>query len=173
MASTFLDTRVRKFKKFKEKEALNAINNAKKYIKSFINDHEIDPIPSSTTTPGPTRAKLNIFDFNEMNIDNTSLTSLNQEFKEYMIWVYENINIDFDIDVLDFWRQHEKKFPLLSQVSKRILCVQGASTASERDFSASGYTVWDRGNALLPRKVNMMMILQQFDKNIERLNKFK
>jgi len=29
-----------------------------------------------------------------MNIDNTSLTSLNQEFKEY-----ENINIDFDIDV--------------------------------------------------------------------------
>ncbi len=49
---------------------------------------------------GPTRAKLNIFDFNEMNIDNTSLTSLNREFKEY-----ENINIDFDIDVLDFLRQ--------------------------------------------------------------------
>ena len=51
-----------------------------------------------------TRGKLKIFDFNQMNIDNTSLTSLNQEFKEY-----ENINVDFDIDVLDFWRQHEKK----------------------------------------------------------------
>jgi len=97
MASTFLDPRVRKFK---EKEALNAIKNAKKYIKSFINDHEIDPIAASIT-----RVKLNIFDFDEMNIDNNiSLTSLNQEFKEY-----ENINIDFDIDVLDFWRQHEKK----------------------------------------------------------------
>ena len=168
MASTFLDPRVRKFKKFNEKESLNAINNAKKFIKSFINDHEIDPIAASTPTPGPTKAKLNIFDFNEMNIDNISLSSLNQEFKDY-----ENINIDFDIDFLDFWRQHEKKFPLLSQVAKRILCVQGASTASERDFSASGYTVWDRRNALLPRKVNMMMILQQFDKNIERLNKFK
>jgi len=44
MASTFLVPRVRKFKKFKKKEALNAINNAKKYIKSFINDHEIDSI---------------------------------------------------------------------------------------------------------------------------------
>ncbi len=32
MAPTFLDPRVRKFKKFKEKEALNAINNVKKYI---------------------------------------------------------------------------------------------------------------------------------------------
>jgi hypothetical protein len=47
-----------------------------------------------------------------MNIDDKSLTSLNQEFKEY-----ENINIDYDTDVLDFWRQ---KFPLLSQVTKRI-----------------------------------------------------
>jgi hypothetical protein len=113
---------------------------------------------------GPTRAKLKIFDFNQMNIYNTSLTSLNQEFKGYE-------NIDFDIDVLDFWRQHEKKFPLLSQVAKRILCVQGVSTASERDFSASVYTVWDRRNALLLRKVNMMRVLQKFDKNIERLNK--
>jgi hypothetical protein len=42
-----------------------------------------------------------------------------------------------------------KKFPLLSQVTKRIFCVQRANTASERDFSASGYTVWDRRNALL------------------------
>jgi len=49
-----------------------------------------------------------------MNIDNTSLTSLNQEFTEY-----ENINKDFDIDVLDFWRKHEIKFYLLSQVAKK------------------------------------------------------
>jgi len=40
-------------------------------------------------------------------------------------------------------------------------------TASERDFSASGYTVWDIKNALLPRKVNMNV----FDENIQRLNK--
>jgi hypothetical protein len=51
----------------------------------------------------------------------------------------------------------KQKFPLLSQVAKRILCVQGAIIASERDFSVSGYTVWDRRNALLPRKINMMM----------------
>jgi len=65
-----------------------------------------------------------------------------------------------------FW----KKFPLLSQVAKRIRCVQGASTASEREFSASAYTVWDIKNTLLPRKENMM-VLQQLDKNIKRLNK--
>ena len=59
-----------------------------------------------------------------------------------------------------------KKFPLLSQVTKRIVCFQGASIVSVRDFSVSVYTVWDRRNALLPRKGNMIMVLQQFDKNI-------
>ena len=58
-----------------------------------------------------------------------SITSLNQGLKEY-----ENINID----VLEFWYQHEKRFPVLSLVAKRIFCVDGASIASERDFSASG-----------------------------------
>jgi hypothetical protein len=47
-----------------------------------------------------------------------------------------------------FW----KKYLLLSQVAKKILCVQEASTAFERDFSVSGYTVWDRRNALLPSR---------------------
>jgi hypothetical protein len=41
------------------------------------------------------------------------------------IW-YENINTDYDIDVVDFWRKYEKKFRLLSQGVKRIFCVQGA-----------------------------------------------
>jgi hypothetical protein len=43
------------------------------------------------------------------------------------------------------------------------LCPTGTSTASERDFSVSGYTVLDRRNELLPREVKMMMV--------ERLNK--
>jgi len=42
-------------------------------------------------------------------------------------------------------------------------------TASERDFSSSGYTVWNRRNALLPRNLNMM-VLKQLDENIQRLN---
>jgi hypothetical protein len=35
-----------------------------------------------------------------------------------------------------------------------------AETASERDFSVSGFTVLDRRNAILPRrKVKIMMVL--------------
>ena len=61
-----------------------------------MNDYEIDPVAASTLTPGPEkiREKLIIFDFNEMNIDDKSLTSLIQKFKEY-----RNINIDCDTDM--------------------------------------------------------------------------
>ena len=119
MASTFLDPPVRIFTKFDDKEAATAMKNAKKYIRKFISDHKRDPVASSTPTPGPTRAKLNIFDFNEMSIE-ISLTGLSQEITKH-----ENVNIDHNIDVLDFWHQHEKRFPLLIQVAKRIFCVQG------------------------------------------------
>jgi hypothetical protein len=58
MASTFLDNRVRKFKKFQRKRSSKRNKQyAKKYIKSFINDHEIDSIAGST------RAKLKIFEY--------------------------------------------------------------------------------------------------------------
>jgi len=56
---------------------------------------------------------------------NTSLTSLNQEFKEYE-------NIDFRYWCFRLLAPTLKKNPLLSKVAKRIICVQD-------DFSASGY----------------------------------
>jgi hypothetical protein len=89
-----------------------------------------------------------------------------------MPYYFINIYIDCDTDVLDFWRQCEKKFALSGQVTKIIfLFKELVLQLYERDFSASGYTVWDRRNTLLPRKANLMIVLQQFDKNIERLNK--
>jgi len=66
----------------------------------------------------------------------------------------------------------EKNISMSSISSISRGSVQRASTASERDFSASAYTVWDIKNALLPRKVNMM-VPQRFDKNIQRLKSQK
>ncbi len=51
MAFTFLDPWVRKFRKLEENESTNVIKNAKKNIKTLINDYEIDPV-ATTPTPG-------------------------------------------------------------------------------------------------------------------------
>ena len=50
MESIHLDPRFSKFNKFQEKEASNALNNAKKYITTFINEHNIDSVNTSSNT---------------------------------------------------------------------------------------------------------------------------
>jgi hypothetical protein len=57
MESINLDPRFRKFNKFQQKKASNALK--------FINENSID----SVKTSDPTKAKLNVFDFNEMTIE--------------------------------------------------------------------------------------------------------
>ena len=92
--------------------------------------------------------------------------TLSKEFLEY-----KSIVIEADLDILkQFWKLNEKKFPLLSRVAKRFMCAQATSTPSERLFSATGYTVWDRRNALSPIKIDKMMVLHHHEKNLKKQN---
>ena len=51
----------------------------------------------------------------------------------------------------------------LDQVVPPLFSYQVTSVPSERLFSSTGYTVWDRRNGLNPRKVNMLMVINQFE----------
>ena len=91
-----------------------------------------------------------------------------------MITTVKNIQINkripripriLNLNVLNWWFNQKKKLPLLSQIAKRLLCIQATSTPSERLFSATGYTVWDRRNALSPLKIDKMMVLHHYEKN--------
>ena len=42
---------------------------------------------------------------------------------------------------LEFWKLNNHRFPYLSQIARKILCIPATSTASERVFSAAGNTV--------------------------------
>ena len=44
-------------------------------------------------------------------------------------------------DRLQWWKHHEKSFPLLSKLARRILCIPAASSKSERVFSVGGNAV--------------------------------
>ena len=95
-----------------------------------------------------------------MTIEDKSLTSLNHEFK-----MYGNIDIECE------WN---KIFLTESSRLEDSLCTRNYSTPSERCFSSSNYTVWERRLLLKPGKVNKMMLcyyINQFDKIIERQNK--
>lgn len=112
-----------------------------------------------------------MFDFNINEVANDSSRNLSnnskitREFNEY-----QSVVIDSDLNVLQWWFRHKKMFPILSQIAKRLLCIQATSTPSERLFSATGYTVWDRRNALSPIKIDKMMVLHHNEKNLKKEN---
>jgi hypothetical protein len=169
LAMTFLDPRFKKFGCFPDDEAKECINRAKSYLRTYATRFQLmETLGDSTPTPQPCAKKLQIFDFQIENIDPNKAVSnnlLTREFEEYKM-----IKINEEIDVLTWWFNNKKKFPILSQIVKRSYCATATSVPSEILFSASGYTIWDRRNSLSSNKVNKMMICNQFDRNEYYLN---
>ena len=64
-------------------------------------------------------------------------------------------------DPLTWWKIHEKRFNLLSQLAKKYLCVPGTSVPSERLFSKAGELVSIRRNRLKAKNVDMMLFLNK------------
>ena len=62
-------------------------------------------------------------------------------------------------DPLAWWKNNAVRFPLLSVLAKKYLCVCATSTASERVFSTAGNVVTSTRNLLKPEKVDMLVFL--------------
>lgn len=66
---------------------------------------------------------------------------------------------DSDANVLVWWKTEEKRFPTLSRLAKKYLCICGTSVPSERIFSTGGYIVNGRRSRLQPTNVNKLIFL--------------
>ncbi len=64
------------------------------------------------------------------------------------------------VDVLNFWRDNAKNYPMLVKVVRRIFCIQATSTSSERTFSTGGAVVTPKRSNLDPENVNMLVYLR-------------
>ena len=66
-----------------------------------------------------------------------------------------------DGDPLDWWRNNEQRFPLLSVLARKYLCIPSTSVPSERVFSIAGHIVNAKRASLIPDNVNMLVFLSQ------------
>lgn len=64
-------------------------------------------------------------------------------------------------ELCDFWRAHEKEFPKLSLLSKRILCIPATSASSERNFSVAGYIMQARRTCLKKESMENLLFLHK------------
>lgn len=64
-------------------------------------------------------------------------------------------------ELCDFWKEHEKEFPKLALLSKRILCIPATSASSERNFSAAGYIMQARRTCLKKESMDNLLFLHK------------
>lgn len=167
--ATFLDTR------FKSKPFNDAETD---YLKMVITDQcDDDSSPVSTQSadsknpavepPAKKPKTLGTF-FKEHDGDNVQqslssseslpLTELcKKELENYLC----SPNLDFEKDPLAWWRSVSVKYPHLSHVARKYLCVCATSSPSEQVFSCSGNIVTPLRASMNPSKVDMFTFLSK------------
>ena len=60
-------------------------------------------------------------------------------------------------DVLKWWKDHCKEFPLLAKCARKYLCIQASSASSERTFSTGGSIVSYKRTKLDVENVHMLV----------------
>ena len=65
------------------------------------------------------------------------------------------------IDPFQWWRDHEKEFPILFKVSRKYLGIPATSVPSERLFSDAGNQITNERNRLKPDTVNELLFVKR------------
>lgn len=67
--------------------------------------------------------------------------------------------IDSSADPLAWWRDNQLRFPLLSKIARKYMCICATSAPAERVFSTAGSIITHLRSSLKPEKVNMLVFL--------------
>ncbi|CAF4514884.1 unnamed protein product [Rotaria sp. Silwood2] len=63
--------------------------------------------------------------------------------------------------ILTFWKNNERRLPVLSIIAERILVIQASSAESERHFSAGGVIVNEKRGCLSESSVGSSIVLRE------------
>ena len=74
---------------------------------------------------------------------------------------------------LEWWAQHEGKYPILSSLARNVLCIPATSAPTERLFSYAGLTIADNRASLLPENAAEIIYLHVAWQKVEDLRKRK
>ena len=62
---------------------------------------------------------------------------------------------------LEWWKLHEKRFPILASIARKYLCICATSVPSERLFSDVGNNITNKRTNLDPDLVEKMLFLKR------------
>ncbi|CAF4227437.1 unnamed protein product, partial [Rotaria sordida] len=100
------------------------------------------------------------FDLFDIMITNNILTPTNSRDAELLMYENER-EIHRNENPLEWWNANKIKFPILSKLAFKYLCITGTSAPSERMFSAIGHLTSDRRSRLTPENADILLFLNK------------
>lgn len=70
-----------------------------------------------------------------------------------------------DVDVLQWWKDHESTYPIVSRMARDILCVPATSVIVERFFSEAAHVVTDLRCSLHDNKIEALVCINMWMKS--------
>ena len=115
--------------------------------------------PSSLT---PTKVTQKQMDFIESLFydENSNDANENDELDRYIRSEFR----DIPLDINEFWKQHQKAFPKLAQLAKKLLSLPASTAANERSFSNLRYLLTDQRENLSASTISSIFITDSISK---------
>ena len=125
-----------------------------------------DPNSRSSFVPAAVSDVLGTIDDDEKVIfltysgpDSVEQPSFMPQYEDYTHFAL-NFTPTKDLDVLQFWRKYEYRFPLLAMMAKLRLSIPASSAPSERAFSITKQVITHRRNLLSPTTASICMVIR-------------
>ena len=87
-----------------------------------------------------------------------------KELNEVQRYIQEQ-DLDKNRCPLKWWEANEKKYPKLSNLARKFLCIPATSTPSERVFSTAGNIVRAKRSCLSSENIDILVFLYE-NKNV-------
>ena len=126
--------------------------------------HSDEIVMSSSCPPFKKSALEEIFaDTDEEDMEVTGVqTTATVELISKEVGDYRSIKrIQFDANPLEFWQTLSERFPHLTPLALKCMCIQASSVASERVFSTAGDTLTCERSTMNPSKVDKAIFLKK------------
>ena len=109
----------------------------------------------------------------ESDSDNEFYYNIIESEDEYLVYLNESI-ILLKIYLLDFWKQNQYRFPILSTLARRYLAIPVSSGLIESIFSIGTNIITKSQNRLLPKTTKQLILLKSWKiKTLEDLQKLE
>ena len=134
------------------------------------NTHRTQQTPSTssqhfTQTSRPYIKKeisLSIVQLKLINTEENALTNKKNPTELQLYLSEPVVKFSKNFNILNWWKENQSRFPILSQISRDNHAIQATSLSSERNFSCSGLTVTKLRNGLHPQTIRELMCLRSW-----------